>query len=188
MARGTWAEKLLVRARRLVKPNRSQQDHDSAWHLWHKSSRRREETRPAMPSSVGRTVFQLSAALAVVAGSFWVTLKLIDYWSVPVDASGTAIEVVDATYGKACQNFTPPAGLPNLVRPGNATAAVAKICDKAKGTCHYLVDLAKAADPAPGCAKDFQVTWRCAGDPSSHQLHLGAEAEDKTATLSCPPQ
>jgi len=139
-----------------------------------------------MRSSFGRTVLQLTGAFAVLAASFWGTLKLIDYLSVPLSQSTIAIQVVEATYGMTCQNFTPPAGYPNLVKAGNATAAVAKLCDNAKGNCRYPVNLAKTSDPAPGCAKDFQVSWRCAGDPATHQAHLAAEAADKIALLNCP--
>jgi len=141
-----------------------------------------------MRSPVARTVLRLTGALAVLVVSFWATLKLLDYWSTPptpLDPNGEVIEVVEATYGKNCQDAKSP-GYPNLVKPGNATAAVAKVCDNAKGSCQYLVELAKAADPAPGCAKDFLVSWRCGGDPTPHLFHLAAEANSKTALLSCP--
>ena len=141
-----------------------------------------------MPSSGGRLAFRLIGALVVLGASYVATLKLIDIWSppVPLDPSTLVIEIVEATYGQNCRDFTPPAGYSNEVKPGNATAAVAQVCDKASESCGYLVKLARNADPAPGCAKDFRVSWRCGGDPTVHTMRLAAEADSKTAALSCP--
>jgi len=142
--------------------------------------------RSTMRSPWGRTAFRLIGALVVLGASFFVTLKLLDYWSAPLDPNADVIEVVEATYGKNCEAFTPPAGYPNLVKPGNATTAVAQVCNKTKGSCRYLVDLVKSSDPAPGCGKDFTVSWRCGADPTAHLSHLAGEANKKTAALICP--
>jgi hypothetical protein len=139
-----------------------------------------------MSSPVGRTLLQLTGALAVVAGSFWVTLRLIDYWSVPPDPSLSVIHVVEATYGKRCQNYTPLLGNPNPVKAGNATNAVAQVCNNAKASCSFLIDLAKTSDPAVGCSKDFQFSWQCGAAPTLHRGELPNEAAGKTAVLSCP--
>jgi hypothetical protein len=138
-------------------------------------------------ASPGATVLRLAGALAVLAASFVITLKALDQFSVPVDPATLVIQVVEATYGKSCENFTPPAGYTNQVKQGNVTAAVAKACDKAQENCHFVIDDSKIVDPAPGCAKDFLVSWRCGSTAGTHRFHLGAEANGKTAVLSCAP-
>ena len=138
-----------------------------------------------MPSP-GRTLLRLVGALAVVAASFVATLKVLDQFSPPADPAAPVIQVVEATYGKSCEKFTPSEGHANQVKPGNATTAVAQVCDKAQASCHFIVDDSKLVDPASGCAKDFLITWRCGSSPTTYQSHLAAEANGKTAVLRCP--
>jgi hypothetical protein len=113
-------------------------------------------------------------------------MQILDYWLLPQDPDATVIHVVDATYGQACQNFVPPSGRTNLAKVGNLTPALARACDKAKTTCLFAVDVVQLGDPAPGCGKDFIVNWRCGSDPKVHQFYLTAEANGRSALLTCP--
>jgi len=138
-----------------------------------------------MRSAVGRILLQLTAGLAVVAGTFWITLNILHYSSMPVDPNAAAIHVTEATYGENCQSFVPRPGHTNLAKPGNATAAVAQACNMAKGSCMFAVDVSKLGDPADGCGKDFVVGWRCGADPTVHEVFLPAEASGATALVTC---
>jgi hypothetical protein len=139
-----------------------------------------------MRSSIGWVLLRVIGGLAVVAISFFATMQILDYWLAPPDPNAAVIHVVDATYGLACKDFVPPSGLPNLVKIGNATAALTSACDKAKAACSFAVDAVKIGDPANGCGKDFVVNWRCGSDPKIHQFYLPAEASGRSALLSCP--
>jgi hypothetical protein len=139
-----------------------------------------------MGSSIGRVLPMVIGGIAVVAISFFATMHLLDYWLTPQDPNANLIHVVDATYGLACKDFTPPSGRPNLVKIGNFTAALTSTCDKAKTTCLFAVDAVRLGDPAPGCGKDFIANWRCGSDPKAHQFYLTAEASGRSALLSCP--
>ena len=139
-----------------------------------------------MEWSAMRILLPLIAGIGVVAISFFVTLRLMDYWLAPPDPNASVIHVVESTYGLSCKDFTPPAGHSNQVKFGNITEAVAKACDMAKTSCPFAVDVDKLVDPATGCGKDFNVRWRCGADPEIHQFHLPAEASGRSALLSCP--
>jgi len=137
-------------------------------------------------SPIVRILLKVIGGLAVVAISFFATTQLLDYWLTPPDPNASVIHVVEATYGLSCKDFTPPPGNANLVKLGNATAAVAKACDSARTSCIYAVDVAKLGDPANDCGKDFVANWRCGGDPTVHKFYLAAEASGRSALLSCP--
>jgi hypothetical protein len=142
--------------------------------------------KSAMRSSVGRVVVMVAGGLAVVAISFFATMQFMNYWLTPPDPNATVIHVVEATYGLSCKDFTPPPGHANLVKIGNATAALAQACDTAKASCIFEIDSAKIGDPATDCGKDFNAGWRCGGDPLVHRVVLPAEASGRSALLSCP--
>jgi hypothetical protein len=74
------------------------------------------------------------------------------------------IRVMQATYGPNC-------GAPK----GNATVAVAQACD-GKKACSYRVHVHELGDPAPGCAKTFEVLYRCTGEENVRRLEVPAEA------------
>jgi hypothetical protein len=139
-----------------------------------------------MRSSAGRILLVVGGGFAVVAISFFVTMQFMDYWLTPPDPNASVIHVVEATYGQSCKDFTPPPGHANLVKVGNATAALAKACDTARASCIFGVDAAKLIDPATNCGKDFIASWRCGSDPQVHQVFLPAEASGRSALLSCP--
>jgi len=129
-----------------------------------------------MRSSIGRVLLMVIGGFAVVAISFFATMQILDYWLTPQDPTASVIRVVDATYGLACKDFVPPAGRPNLVQVGNATAALTSACDKARTTCLFAVDAVQIGDPANGCGKDFVAHWRCGSDQEVHQFYLPPEA------------
>ena len=139
-----------------------------------------------MRSSIGRVLLMLIGGFAVVAISFFATMRFLDYWLTPPDPNSSVIHVVDATYGQACKDFVPPDGRANLVKTGNVTAALTSACDKAKTTSLFAVDAVQIGDPAPGCGKDFIANWRCGNDQKVHQFYLTAEANGRSALLSCP--
>lgn len=120
-----------------------------------------------------------------MAASFWSTLLLLNYWSTPEDPNANRIYVADAIYGNSCKDFASPDGHPNLVKPGNATAAVSQTCENKKASCTFTVDVAQLGDPAPACGKDFTVIWRCGADQEVHKAYLPAEANQRSAFLSC---
>jgi hypothetical protein len=139
-----------------------------------------------MRSSIGRVLFMVIGGFAVVAISFFATMQILDYWLTPQDPNADVIHVVDATYGLACKDFVPPSGQPNLVKVGNASAALTSTCDKAKTTCLFAVDVTQIGDPANGCGKDFVANWRCGSDQTVHQFYLTPEADGRSALLICP--
>ena len=139
-----------------------------------------------MRSSIGRVLLMLIGGFAVVAISFFATMRFLDYWLTPPDPNSSVIHVVDATYGQACKDFVPPDGRANLVKTGNVTAALTSACDRAKTTCLFAVDAVQIGDPAPGCGKDFIANWRCGSDQTVHQFYLPPEANGRSVVLSCP--
>jgi hypothetical protein len=141
---------------------------------------------PAMRSSAARIALILAAGVGVVAISFFVTMQMLDFWLAPPDPNANVIHVVEATYGLSCKDFTPPPGHTNLVKLGNATAALARDCNTARTSCLFKIDDAKLGDPATDCGKDFAANWQCGSDPEIHSFYLAPEASGRSAFLSCP--
>src|SRR3982074_2869826 len=56
-----------------------------------------------MASTAGRTMLKLTAGTAVLLGSFWLTLEILDYWAAPEDPNADLIAVTEATYGMNCR-------------------------------------------------------------------------------------
>jgi hypothetical protein len=139
-----------------------------------------------MPAKFGRTLFNIMGALAVTLASFWLTLKILDYFITPEDPNADLIEVTEATYGMNCQGSAGPGGKVNRVQVGNATAAIAKICANAKESCTFVVDVTQIGDPAPGCGKELSVGWRCGADEIVHRVQVAGEAQGKRISLVCP--
>jgi hypothetical protein len=128
----------------------------------------------------------LAGGVMVVAACFWSTRAILHYWSAPTDPNADVIHVVEATYGDNCQTFVTPDRYPNFAKPGNASAAVATVCNKTKASCLFTIDVTKLGDPANGCGKDFTVSWRCGSSTQLHQIYLPAEANKRIALLGCP--
>ena len=99
------------------------------------------------------------------------------------------ISVLEGSYGVNC----------NAALKGDMTASVGAFCN---GTdpCSFQVcncennQCAPGAppcvqDPAPGCAKDFSVTWRCTADAPGYNRSaiIAAPADNDAAALYCGP-
>jgi hypothetical protein len=93
----------------------------------------------------------------------------------PREAAG-GISVHEATYGMSCAATAP-------VRLGNATRALGRACN-GREACTFTISAQALGDPAPLCAKDFEVTWACPDGQSQH-LTVPAEADGKGIALRC---
>jgi hypothetical protein len=69
------------------------------------------------------------------------------------DPNYSGMAVLGATYGRNCG--------------ATYNNAVGKLGDACNGemVCDYVVDYRVLGDPTPGCAKDLQVSYYCAGKP-----------------------
>jgi hypothetical protein len=137
-----------------------------------------------------RIPLYVAGLLGVPLASFWIALRLFDYWSSPgldriAASTPNFISITEATYGLNCRGFVAPPGQSNRVKEGNATDAVAKICEKAIDDCNFFFDIADIGDPAPGCSKDLSISWRCAADDKVRRLHIAQEAYGKPASVTC---
>jgi hypothetical protein len=139
------------------------------------------------PGGGGKILIRLALGLAVVAICFVGTTAAVRFWSIPLANEANLIHVVDATYGENCASFVPSEGV-NRFRPGNATVAASQTCDNTDVYCPVYVDAFRIGDPAPGCAKDFTVKWRCGSAPALHTAHVDAEAFKNIAWIGCPTQ
>jgi hypothetical protein len=108
--------------------------------------------------------------LAIVAGSFYATLKIMDY----LDRGPPLITIEEATYGANC----------GAVKPVNATQRLARICD-GRTSCNMLISASELGDPAPGCGKEFSVRYRCSQEQSARGLKVGGEASGAKLNLDC---
>lgn len=100
-------------------------------------------------------------------------------------ATAPHITIETATYGMNCDGKTIQGGTsPFQILTGNATPGVVKLCQGAARSCGVTVSGWLFGDPAPTCAKDFTVVWRCnAGD--RRVATLPAEAMGNSLRLSC---
>lgn len=80
--------------------------------------------------------------------------------------AGLAIE--SATYGANC-------GAP----VGNMTSRLAEACN-GSARCDYVIDYQVIGDPAPGCAKDYRVSYRCAPGAQRETRTIDGEAGFKS--------
>ncbi len=96
-----------------------------------------------------------------------------------------AIKVLEATYGANCSG----------VAKGNVTAFVSKACDN-DALCNYRVYYkSMGGDPAPGCEKDFKVTYTCGKNSKRLICTVPPEAggggeqnsPNEFCLLHCPP-
>jgi hypothetical protein len=126
-------------------------------------------------------MIRLTAGLAVVLLSFWITTGITQRWSTLGHAGANLIHIAEATYGKSCRG----SGHPDRAKPGNATVAASQTCDNTSVICPVIVDSIRIGDPAPGCSKDFSVSWRCGRDQAVHEIYLPEDATNKIAWVSC---
>ena len=96
------------------------------------------------------------------------------------------ITVLEATFGANCDGAPSLPGAPNhsVVR-GNVTQRAAAACDNFRGRCDLPITASRFGDPVPLCAKEFNVTWLCSGDPVAHGATVAAEATGKSLALTC---
>ena len=108
--------------------------------------------------------------LAIVAGSFYATLKIMDYF----DRGPSLITIEEATYGANCGG----------AKPVNATQRLARVCD-GRTSCNMPILVHELGDPAPGCGKEFSVRYRCSREWLARGSKIGAEATGLTLRLDC---
>jgi hypothetical protein len=109
--------------------------------------------------------------------------------SVLASGANATLTVLSALYGANC----------DASPVGDVTPAVGAFCDGTPSCsyslciCGYDKNCSAAPpcvpDPAPACAKDFRVTWRCSTDADgvNRSAALPAEADLSTITLGCGP-
>jgi hypothetical protein len=141
-----------------------------------------------MHSVVGRALMRLAAGLAVVVASLVTPAAIANDWSLSRDLNPNHIHITEATFGGNCSDFAPPPGQVNLTKRGNATTVASQSCDNTDVICPVVVDAVRIGDPAPGCAKDFTVSWRCGTEPTIRRAYLRAEAANNIAWVSCQKQ
>jgi hypothetical protein len=112
-------------------------------------------------------------AIAGIVGALGALATAINNLSI-WHPTGSVISVVNASYGKNCVGQA----------AGNATADVKLRCD-GKTRCDYPISTATFGDPAFGCPKDFDVTFRCSGDGGAQVDHVPGESSGSTAALAC---
>lgn len=86
-----------------------------------------------------------------------------------------AIKIDGASYGNNCA--WPSTG-------GNATARFQQSCD-GKGECSLRAWPVGAADPKPGCAKDFQYWYNCGPGTPQEYSYFPGEAGARTINIAC---
>jgi hypothetical protein len=144
-----------------------------------------ENGRPPWPIEQTVTVAERGASRAGLTAKSMAVIGTDVYAGFARSMSSTAattgssetepsIEVLQATYGSNCG-----------ADRGNATRNVAGVCDRT-ATCDYRVDVTRLGDPAPGCAKQFDVDYRCSSGLAM-QVTLPAEAGfGGLVALRCP--
>lgn len=123
--------------------------------------------------------------LAIAAVLLWIAALVARQWLVPSFARPNQIHVDEATYGESCEHFVPPSGNINRVRRGNATVVALQACNNTDVFCPIYIDRVKFGDPAAGCEKDFNVSWRCGKDRELRHLNIPGEAVQQLAWLNC---
>ncbi|MBI5110017.1 MAG: hypothetical protein HZA62_14875 [Rhodocyclales bacterium] len=83
------------------------------------------------------------------------------------------IKVVKAEYGVNCKAKNP-----------NVLAHIASACN-GKPACNYQVNHTQIGDPAPGCAKNYNVAWECGTPGQGRAAGAQPEASGKTVSLTC---
>ena len=74
-----------------------------------------------------------------------------------------------------CQYTETDNELPNLIAACGGT-----------DECYYKIDATLIGDPAVGCAKDYDYTYKCsAGDTSVRQVNVPGEASGSTVVIQC---
>jgi hypothetical protein len=146
--------------------------------------RLKERRRGDLETEVGRYWRRLLArgAIAVAAIAILVgTIYGVRFALAPI------ISIVEASYGINCHGTTAGIGTRREVLDGNATAAARGMCEGSRRDCVLVVEAHVFGDPAPFCAKEFRISWRCSNRPDLTQTRIiPAEAQNKSLRLDCP--
>ena len=126
-----------------------------------------------------------ATAVAIVVACFLATTALVFLLWRPAPLHANAIQIVAATYGGNCQSPSNATRNSSAVKHGNATASLMQACENTDLLCPYIVDQLLLGDPAAGCDKDFEASWRCGRDPAIHQTKVEPEAKNRIAWLGC---
>jgi peptidoglycan/LPS O-acetylase OafA/YrhL len=109
----------------------------------------------------------LVAAIAVIGFQYWLFIA-------QERSKSVGIQVQSATYGANCG-----------AQPGNSTLRMQSACD-GLSVCDFVVDVAKLGDVAPGCGKDFTVSFLCAPNRELSRIQIPGEAGFKSvAHIDC---
>ena len=117
-----------------------------------------------------RNVFNIAlkalGGATIFFGSFFITLRAIDYYEEQANRPVPLITVEEATYGSNCGR---------RIGRGNVTQFFSKACD-GRSSCDVTIDVAQLGDPAPGCGKDFAIRFLCDQQPPGKSEYLKGEA------------
>ena len=138
------------------------------------------------PTKAKRLSFTVSATLALafvaLSGQAIKSDRVVEYFHGLFARPGPEIVVVSASYGLNCPTGTSDPEAANLTPAGNATAKIRELC-RFTAFCVVQVGHSWLGDPAPGCAKDFDVTYQCGKGIKSD--HIDGEASGKSVVLKC---
>ena len=94
------------------------------------------------------------------------------------------ISILRATYGANCHSLWSTLWARDDASSGNETDYVQNACSAGR-SCSFQVDAARMTDPAPGCQKDFSVTYKCPADGRTTTIAIPKEANGRKLTLDC---
>ena len=145
------------------------------------------DLRDKLRESMGQTQSVPAHLSANTSGNGTVSLAMATQNSaVTADKAGASgkpenlkstIKVVTGSYGNNCG-----------AKPGNATAQVSRACD-GQALCEYKIDPAALDDPAPNCAKNFMVEWKCGAGATVYAVSVPAgAARGEPLRLACSTQ
>ena len=112
---------------------------------------------------------------AIFFGSFFITLRAIDYYAEQANRPMPLISVEEATYGSNCGR---------RVARGNVTQFFSKACD-GRSSCDVTISVEELGDPAQGCGKDFSILFLCNQEHPARSQHLNGEANGSKLHLTC---
>jgi hypothetical protein len=90
----------------------------------------------------------------------------------PDGTCAPALRFVSATWGGSCG------------APTDVLAHVRARCENQR-SCSYLVDPAALGDPAPACAEDYVVRWRCAFSGPIFESRVASPAAGASIPMTC---
>jgi peptidoglycan/LPS O-acetylase OafA/YrhL len=129
-------------------------------------------------SAISLLLFIAVAGQVARSDTVWSTIHRLRFGDRP------EIDIISATYGLNCKDFSVPAPFPNLAAPGNVTKPMQHACNSQE-RCVFPVDISRIGDPANGCGKDFSVEYRCTGSDTIKSTFLPPEAHGKSLILDC---